>query len=153
MSRIPLFTPCNSDLTMDAVTLSVDLNMVDVQSWSDWLSSLSRLNMSHTVSTFCDPSGVIEILFQLWQLFSKKSLELLSQLENSVQWSTFRKLSDFCGRIDVEAETPILWPPDVKSWLIWKDPDAWKDWGQEEKGLTEDEMVGCHHWLNGHGFG
>ena len=53
---------------------------------------------------------------------------------------------------DVEAETPILWPPDVKSWLIWKDPDAGKDWSQEEKAMTEDEMVGWHHWLNGHEF-
>ena len=59
----------------------------------------------------------------------------------------------FIGRTDVEAETPILWPPDAKSWLIWKDPDAGKDLGQEEKGMTEDEMVGWHHWLNGHGFG
>ena len=58
----------------------------------------------------------------------------------------------FTGRIDVEAETPILWPPDVKSWLIWKDPDAVKDWGQEEKGMTEDEMVGWHLWLDGHEF-
>jgi len=58
----------------------------------------------------------------------------------------------FIGRTDVEAETPILWPPDVKNWLIWKDPDAGKDWGQE-KGMTEDEMVGWHHRLNGHGFG
>ena len=58
----------------------------------------------------------------------------------------------FIGRIDVEAETPILWPPDAKSWLIWKDPDAGKDWGQEEKWTTEDEMVGWHQWLNGHGF-
>ena len=57
------------------------------------------------------------------------------------------------GRTDVEAETPILWPPDAKSWVIWKNPDAGKDWGQEEKGITEDEMVGWHHWLNGHGFG
>ena len=55
----------------------------------------------------------------------------------------------FIGRTDVEAETPILWPPDVKCWLIWKDPDARKDWRQEEKGTTEDEMVGWHHWLNG----
>ena len=54
----------------------------------------------------------------------------------------------FFGRTDAEAETPILWPSDVKSWLIWKDPDAGKDWGQEEKGTTEDEMVGWHHWLN-----
>ena len=59
----------------------------------------------------------------------------------------------FIGRTDVEAETPILWPPDVKSLLIWKDPDAGKDWGQEEKGTTEDEMVGWHHRLDGHGFG
>ena len=58
----------------------------------------------------------------------------------------------FIGRIDVEAETPIFWPPDGKSWLIWKDPDVGKDWGQEEKGTTEDEMVRWHHWLNRHEF-
>ena len=58
----------------------------------------------------------------------------------------------FIGRTDVEAETPILWPPDAKSWLIGKDPDAGKDSGQE-KGMTEDKMVGWHHWLDGHGFG
>ena len=59
----------------------------------------------------------------------------------------------FTGRTDVEAETPILWPPDAKSWLIGKDLDAGKDWGQEEKGMTEDEMVGWHHQFNGLGFG
>ena len=59
----------------------------------------------------------------------------------------------FIGRTHVESETPVLWPPDAKSWLIGKDPDAGKDWGQEEKGMTEDEMVGWHHRLNGHGFG
>ena len=58
----------------------------------------------------------------------------------------------FIGRTDAEAETPILWPPDVKNWLIWKDLDAGKDWRQEEKGRTEDEMVGWHHWHNGHEF-
>ena len=58
----------------------------------------------------------------------------------------------FIGRTDVEAETPLIWPPDVKNWLIWKDLDAGIDWGQEEKGTTEDEMVGWHHWLNGHEF-
>ena len=52
------------------------------------------------------------------------------------------------GRTDAEAETPILWPPDVKNWLIRKDLNARKDWRQEEKGMTEDEMVGWHHWLN-----
>ena len=58
----------------------------------------------------------------------------------------------FIGRTDAEAEAPILWPPDVKSWLIWKDPDDEKDWRQEEKGTTEDEIVGWHHQLNGHEF-
>ena len=56
------------------------------------------------------------------------------------------------GRTDAEAEAPILWPPDVKSWLIWKDPDAGKGWRQEEKEGTEDGMVGWHYWLNGHEF-
>ena len=56
----------------------------------------------------------------------------------------------FIGRTDIEAETPIFWPPDEKSWLIWKDPDSGKDWRQKEQGMTEDEMVGWHHWLNGH---
>ena len=58
----------------------------------------------------------------------------------------------FIGRTDVEAETPIFWPPDAKNWLIGKDPDAGKDWRREEKGMTEDEMVGWHHWLNEHEF-
>ena len=56
----------------------------------------------------------------------------------------------FIGRTGVEADAPILWPPDAKSWLIRKDPAAGKDWRQEEKGRTEDEMVGWHHWLDGH---
>ena len=56
----------------------------------------------------------------------------------------------FIGRADVEAETPILGPPDVKSWLIWKGPDAGKNWRPEEKGTTEDEMVGWYHWLDEH---
>ena len=56
------------------------------------------------------------------------------------------------GRTDAEAEALILWPPDVKNWLIRKDPDAGKDWRQEEKGMTEDEMVRWHHWFDGHEF-
>ena len=58
----------------------------------------------------------------------------------------------FIGRTDAETEVPILWPPDGKSWLIWKDPDAGKDWRQEEKGTTEDKMAGWHHQLNEHEF-
>ena len=56
------------------------------------------------------------------------------------------------GRNDAEAQTPIVWPPDLKNWIIGKDPDAGKYWRQEEKGMTVDEMLGWHHWLNGHEF-
>ena len=58
----------------------------------------------------------------------------------------------FIGKIDAEAEAPILWPPDAKNWFIEKDPDAGKDWRQEEKGTTEDEMIGCYNWFDGHEF-
>ena len=58
----------------------------------------------------------------------------------------------FIGRTEADTEAPVLWPPDVKNWLIWKDSDAGKDWRQEEKGTTEDEIIGWHHWLNGHEF-
>ena len=58
----------------------------------------------------------------------------------------------FIGRTDAEAEAPVLWLPDGKSWLIGKDPDGGKDWRQEEKRDTEDEIIGWHHWLNGHEF-
>ena len=58
----------------------------------------------------------------------------------------------FIGKTDAESEAPILWPPDAKNWLIWKDPDAGQDWRQEEKGMTEDEIVGWHYWLDGHEF-
>ena len=60
---------------------------------------------------------------------------------------------DFFGRNDAKAETPVLWPPHAKSWLIGKDSDAGRDWGQDEKGMTEDEMAGWNHWLDGHEFG
>ena len=58
----------------------------------------------------------------------------------------------FIERTDIEAETPIFWPPDAKNWLIWKDHDAGKDWRQEEKEMTENEMFEWHHWLDGHGL-
>ena len=58
----------------------------------------------------------------------------------------------FIGKTDAKAEAPTLWPPDAKTWPTRKDPDAGKDWRQEEKGMTEDEMIGWHHWLNGQEF-
>ena len=85
------------------------------------------------------------------------SVVLAKTLENPLDFKEIQPVNPkgnqswiFTGRIDVEAETPILWLPDSKNRLIWKDPDAGKDWRQEEKGTTEDEMVGCHHWCNGH---
>ena len=101
---------------------------------------------------------------QMWELNHKEG----SELKNWCSWTVvLEKTHDspldsspkgnqpwiFIGRTDAEAETPILWPPDAKNWLIGKDPDVGKDWRQEEKGMTEDEMVGWHHRLNGHEFG
>ena len=84
-----------------------------------------------------------------WRRLLRESLGLqgdqTSQSKGNQAWI-------FIARTDAEAEVPILRPPDVKNWLIGKDPDAGKDWGQEEKGMPEGEMVGCHHWLNGHEF-
>ena len=88
-----------------------------------------------------------------WTVVLEKALE--SPLESKEIQPVHPKGNQswiFIGRTDVEAETPILWPPDVKNWPLRKDPDAGKDWRQEEKGLTEDEIVGWHHRLNGHEF-
>ena len=80
-------------------------------------------------------------------------------IESSLDWKEIQPVNPkgnqswiFIGKTDAEAETAILWAPDVKNWLIGKDPDAGKDWRQEEKGTTEDEMVGWHHRLNGYEF-
>ena len=91
--------------------------------------------------------------WRFWTVLLEKTLE------SPLDWKEIQPVHPkgdqswvFIGKTDVEAETPRLWPPDAKSWIIWKDPDAGKDWGQEEKGMTEDEMAGWHHWLNGHEF-
>ena len=80
-------------------------------------------------------------------------------LESPLDWRKIQPVNPkgnqswiFTGITDAEAETPILWPPDAMSWLIWKDPDAGKDWRQEETGMTEDEMAGWYHWVDGHEF-
>ena len=104
----------------------------------------------------------------MWELDSKESwaqknwcfwtVVLQKTLESPLDWKEIQPVHPkdqswvFTGRTDVEAKTPILWPPDAKSWIIWKDPDAGKDWRQDEKGMTEDEIVGRHHRLNGHEF-
>ena len=105
----------------------------------------------------------------MWELDHKKSwapknwcfwtVVLEKTLESPLDYTEIKSVSPkenqswiFIGRTNAETEAPILWPPDVKNWLIRKDPDAGKDWRQEEKGTTEDEMVGWHHWFDGHEF-
>ena len=91
---------------------------------------------------------------QIWTVVLEKTLEsLLDCKEIQPVHPKGDQSWMFIGRTDVKTETSVLWPPDAKSWLIWKDPVAGKGLGQEEKGTTEDEMVGWHYWLNGHGFG
>ena len=88
-----------------------------------------------------------------WTAVLEKSLERPLDYKEIQPFHSKDQSWVFIGRTDAEAETPILWSPDAKSWLIWKDPDAEKDWRQEEKGTSKDKMVGWHHRLNGHGFG
>ena len=89
----------------------------------------------------------------IWTVVLEKSLESpLDCKEIQPVHSEGNQPWDFFGRKDAKAETQVLWPPHAKSWLIEKDPDAGRDWGQEEKGTTEDEMAGWHHWLDGHEF-
>ena len=86
-----------------------------------------------------------------WTVVLEKTLESpLDSKEIQPVYPKGNQLWIFIGRTDAEAETLILWSPNMKNWLIGKDPDAGKDWRREEKGTTEDEMVGWHHWLNGH---
>ena len=112
--------------------------------------------------------GFSSSLVWMWELGHKEgwvpknwcfwTVVLEKTLERPLDWKEIKPVNPrgnqpwiFIGRTDAEAETPVLWPPDVKSRLISKDPDAGKDWRQEEKGVTEDEMVGWHHWLGGQG--
>ena len=88
-----------------------------------------------------------------------QTVMLEKTLESPLDWKEMQSVHPkgnqswiFIGRTDVEAEAPILWPPDSKNWLIGKDPDAGKDWRQKEKEMTEDMMVGWHYWHNGHEF-
>ena len=89
-----------------------------------------------------------------WTVVLKKTLESpLDCKQIKLVNPKGNQSSIFIGRTDAKAEAPIIWPPDAKNWLIRKDPDAGKDWRQEEKGTTEDKVVGWYHWLDGHEFG
>ena len=98
----------------------------------------------------CEESWTLENLC-FWTVVLEKTLESpLDCKEIRPVHSEGDQPWDFFGRNDAKAETPVLWPPHAKSWLIAKGSDAGRDWGQEEKGMTEDEMAGWHHWLDGH---
>ena len=106
----------------------------------------------------------MDVRVGLWRKLSAKELMLLNCGVAEDSWESLGMQGDltihsegdrswlFFGRNDAKSETPILWPPRAKSWLIGKDPYVGRDWGQEEKGTTEDEMAGWHHWLDGHEF-
>ena len=110
----------------------------------DYSHEIKRhLLLNHLVlSNWCFSTGVLEKTLE-----SFLDCKVVKSVNPKGNWSWI-----FTGRTDAEAETPILWPPDVKNWLIGKDPNSWKDWRQEEKGMTEDKMVAWHHRLSGHEF-
>ena len=103
----------------------------------------------------------MDVRVVLWRKLSAEELMLLNcglenTLESPLDCKEIQPVHSkgdqswvFIGRTDAKAETPVLWPPHAKSWLIGKDSDAGRDWGQEQKGMTEDEMAGWHHWLDG----
>ena len=129
---------------------------------------LGRKAMTNLDSLSSESYGYSSSHVWMWELDYKESWALKNCFWTAVLEKTLESPLDckeiepvhpkgnqswiFIGSTDAEAETPILWPPDVKNWLTGKDPDAGKDWRQEEKGTTEDEMVGWHHQLNGHEF-
>jgi len=117
-----------------------------------WLSQSCVNNDS--CSVYCSPQVVVF----LWYLFFSWTVVLEKTLESSLDCKEIQPVHSkdqswvFFGRTDAKAETPVLWPPHAKSWLIGKDSDAGRDWGQEEQGMTEDEMAKWHHRLDGYEF-
>ena len=108
--------------------------------WGTWLCG-EKVEWCHfrRLSTYMLPSPDMTI-------FPESSVIAMGRL---LRHSILHSIKQGFSRNDAKAETPVLWPPHAKSWLIRKDSDAWRDWGQEEKGTTEDEMAGWHHWLDG----
>ena len=127
-----------------------------VATWMDLeIITLSHKDKYHVLSLMCKiyNESWVPKNWCFWTVVLEKTLE--SPLDCREIQPVHPKGNQswmFIGKTDAEVETPILWPPDAKKWLIGKDPDAGKDWRQEEKGTTDDEMVGWHHWLDGHEY-
>ena len=140
-----VMTNLDSILKSRDITLPTEVRLVKAMVFSVVMYGCESLTMKKAEHWRIDA-------FELWCW--RRLLRVPWTARRSNQ-SILKKISPekIIGKTDVEAETPILWPPDVKSWLIRKDPNAEKDWGQEEKGTTKDEIAGWRHWLDGHGFG
>ena len=137
-------TNLNSILKSRDITLSTEVHIVKATVFSGshvWFWELNHKE-GWTPKNWCFQTVVLEKTFE--SLLDCKEIKPVNPKGNQ-PWK-------FIGRTDAEAEAPILWPPDAKSWLTGKAQDAGKDWRQEERVMTEDEMVGWHHWLNGHEF-
>ena len=147
-----IMTNLDSILKSRDITLSTKVRLVKVMVFPVVMYGISC--SSHVCISFFYKESWAPKNWCLWTVVVEKTLE--SPLDCKEIQPLHPKGNQpwiFIGRTDAEAGTLVLWPPDVKSWLIWKDPDAGKDWGQKEKGITEDEVVGWYHRLNGHGFG
>ena len=129
-----------------------------------WLSDWTELNWVGIKWYLIMGFICMDVRVGLWRKLSAEELMLLNCGAGEDSWESLELQGDqtihpkgdqswvFIGMTDAKAETPILWPLHTKSWLTGKDPDAGWDWGQEEKGTTEDEMAGWHHWLDAHEF-
>ena len=146
--------------TSQNIVYSVNVHKPQIENVEIWLSFIEnqyelfnvRKKFRSTTWTkwlFVKVVQIVRYLSNLWihKYFVNRYEQLITLIHPKGTQSWI-----FIGRTDAEAETPVLWPSDAKNWFIWKDPDAGKDWRQEEKGTTEDEMVGWHHPLNGYEF-
>ena len=146
--------------TSQNIVYSVNVHKPQIENVEIWLSFIEnqyelfnvRKKFRSTTWTkwlFVKVVQIVRYLSNLWihEYFVNRYEQLITLIHPKGTQSWI-----FIGRTDAEAETPVLWPSDAKNWFIWKDPDAGKDWRQEEKGTTEDEMVGWHHPLNGYEF-
>ena len=136
---------------------------METQWWKE--NTLESLAVSTRIclSAYYVPRIALGTRYRLWKKLSAEELMLLNCGVGEDSWESLGLQGDptspskdqlwvFFGKNDAKAETPVLWPPHAKSWLIGKDSDAGRDWGQEEKGMTEDEIVGWHHWLDAREF-